>query len=155
VRKIPDLPVWERVEIILLQKVENRLVQQVKNHADVVPVVKVLDEMNAASERTRRRHESDRELTDKKACNKPVVLGILFFQFLENSNFDVARLAVFLNCTNDRDRTECLRFLVKSFHNFAECTLSDQRNNLVCKSGGDASRNVLVNNQSTLPSHPI
>ena len=109
--KVLDLAVWERHEVVALQKVKHALAEQIHDNADVPAVVEAISEMNASV---------------------PVFL-IIGSKCLQDSEFDLTGLAILLHRPDDFYGNELAGDLVLCLHDFAESALSEQLDHLVCR----------------------
>jgi len=104
-----DLAVGERDEIVALKKVENTLPEEIHDDANVSAVIEAISKMDATI----------------------AVVDVVQFERLQNSQLNLAGLAVLLHGADNLDGHQLVTSFVSSLHHFAKGALAKEFYHLI------------------------
>jgi len=112
---------WSKV--VLLQEIVHTHPQQLRDYTDVIAMVKPLQQVYTFAEVI---VSQLRSILRWQGGNLLAVQGIPLLEFLEDPNFNLARVPVLGDCTDDLDGNPLAGLSVYGFHDLAECSLSQE-----------------------------
>ena len=100
--KEPDVTAGERLKLVVLEKVEDAAVEQVKYNAYVVPKIKGLEKLDTLIP----------------------IEWVMLAQALQYANLDLTRVSVLLYCANHLDCDAATQLAIVTLDNLAERALT-------------------------------